>query len=279
MSKQTTRKSTKLKDSPRSTLFDQLHQFEGIEVDEGEQFPSLPRPSATANTASSSVAQELQLVQLQKEKLLLELEVLRLKQQSATPPGTQAELEGTKSIQELKKRVIDWPQNFVPGMSASPEFHNLDLPSFVSGFLAMIRPYDTETKECMIDILELISTKAISYSWSSVRGFYSYLARQVEQRRLDWSQFNEIRNASTTFFKHSDLKSSTPKGNTPRQSTSGNGEKSTEKGCQTWNYKGMCSCDKASDNFANTHVCRVCKASDHPMLNCPKRKMPIPDSQ
>ncbi|KXJ11319.1 Werner syndrome ATP-dependent helicase [Exaiptasia diaphana] len=102
MSKQTTRKSTKLKDSPRSTLFDQLHQFEGIEVDEGEQFPSLPRPSATANTASSSVAQELQVVQLQKEKLLLELKVLR-------------ELEGTKPIQELKKRVIDWPQNFVPG--------------------------------------------------------------------------------------------------------------------------------------------------------------------
>ena len=239
MSTQTTRRSTKLKDSPRSTLSDQLKQFEGIEVDEGEQFPSLPRPSATENTASSSVAQELQLVQLQKEKLLLELEVLRLKQQSATPPGMLSELEGIKPIQELKKRVIDWPQNFVPGMSASPEFHNLDFSSFVSGFLAMIRPYDIETKECMIDILELIATKAISYSWSSVRGFYSYLARQVEQRRLDWSQLNEIRNASTTFFKHSDLKSSTPKGNTTRQPTPGNGEKSTEKGCHVTERDGQ----------------------------------------
>ena len=53
----------------------------------------------------------------------------------------------------------------------------------------------------------------------------------------------------------------------------------TAKGCQAWNYKGSCSCDSTACNYASHHLCRVCKSSEHPMLHCPKRKMPIPNQQ
>ena len=59
----------------------------------------------------------------------------------------------------------------------------------------------------MLAILEVLMAKAISYTWASVRGFYFYLARQVELRRLDWERITEIRDMAATFFKHSDLRS------------------------------------------------------------------------
>ena len=83
------------------------------------------------------------------------------------------------------KKIIDWPQDFVPGTSINPEFNSLDLPSFVAGYLAMIRTYDMASNAHMLAILEVLMAKAISYTWASIRGFYSYLAWQVELRRLD----------------------------------------------------------------------------------------------
>ena len=71
----------------------------------------------------------------------------------------------------------------------------------------MIRTYDTASNAHMLTILEVLMAKAISYTWASVRGFYSYLARQVELRRLDWDRITDIRAMASTFFKHSDLRS------------------------------------------------------------------------
>ena len=108
----------------------------------------------------------------EKEKLALELEVLRLRQAlgPATPPTTSAAPCATgKSDTGRKKRNIDWPQDFVPGTSINPEFNSLDLPSFVAGYFAMIRTYDTASIAHMLVILEVLMAKAISYTWVSVR--------------------------------------------------------------------------------------------------------------
>ncbi|XP_031571332.1 uncharacterized protein LOC116305533 [Actinia tenebrosa] len=261
----------------RSTLFEQLAQLEDFDIEEAN-YPTLPPPTTsrtTPLTKCSSLAQELELAKLQKEKLQLELELLRLKQGTTPPDDTATKNKG----KDAKKRTIECPQDFVPGMSSSSaDSNSLDMAGFIAGYIAMIKPYDAEAKETMYALLELISSKAIRYSWSSVRGFYCYIARQVEQRRLEWSQLEEIRNSSTTFFKHSDLRSTTTKSNASRQTTSTNGDKTAEKGCQAWNYKGACVCDSSSDSYATMHVCRVCKSTEHvhPMLNCPKRRMPIP---
>lgn len=45
----------------------------------------------------------------------------------------------------------------------------------------------------------------MSYSWISVRAFYYYLARQVEQRRLKWNDIPAIRETAAVSFKHSDI--------------------------------------------------------------------------
>lgn len=75
--------------------------------------------------------------------------------------------------------------------------------------MAMIKHYDADVNKSILAILELLRlmVKATSYSWNSVRAFYSYLARQVEQRRLEWESIAEIRETASISFKHSDLRS------------------------------------------------------------------------
>ena len=94
-------------------------------------------------------------------------------------------------------------------MSVTTEFNSLDLPAFVPGYLVMIKKYDAtdvDMNKHMPAILELLVVKAISYSWSSVRGFYFYLAKQVGLRHLDWDCIADIREMAAIFFKHSDLR-------------------------------------------------------------------------
>ena len=210
----------------------------------------------------------------EKEKLALELEVLRLRQVlgPATPPATSAAPSATGKS-DTKKKIIDWPQDFVSGTSINPKCNSLDLTSFIAGYLAMIRTYDTASNALMLAILEVLMAKAISYTWASVRGFYSYLARQVELRRLDWDRITEIRDLASTFFKHSDLRSTHSRNLNSSASSSPSSQELTAERCQAWNYKGSCSCDSTASNYASHHLCRVCKSSEHPMPHCPKQKM------
>lgn len=69
-----------------------------------------------------------------------------------------------KSNAGSKKRNIDWLQDFVPGTSINPEFNSLDLPSFLAGYLVMIRTYDPASNAHMLAILEVLMAKAISYT-------------------------------------------------------------------------------------------------------------------
>ena len=86
---------------------------------------------------------------------------------------------------------------------------------------------------------------------------------------------------ASTFFKHSDLRSTHSRNlNSSVSSSPSSGsspQEPTDKGCQAWNYKGSYSCDSTASNYASHNLCRVCKSSEHPMLHCPKQKMPIPN--
>ena len=239
-SKQKSRSKPQLEDyafppSPQSQLFEHYAQFRDDE-------PAL-RPSPSERK-QQLLDKELELVKQEKGKLALELEVLRLSQVlgPTTPPTTSAAPCATGKS-DTKKMIIDWPQDFVPGTSINPEFNSLDLPSFVADCLAMIRTYDTASNAHMLAILEVLMAKAISYTWASVRGFYSYLARQVELRRLDWDRLTKVRDMASTFFKHSDLRSTHSKNlNSSASSSPSSGSSSqdpTAKGCQAWNYKGF----------------------------------------
>ena len=144
----------------------------------------------------------------------------------------------------------------------------------------MIKTYDAKLKEAFLAHLELLMIKAISYSWSSVQAFHKFVAKQVEQRRLEWHDTKAINDQAATFFRHSDLRSSSPYENShnnawPSSSiTPPNNQQAVEPGagsnvkaCKSWNYTATCDCDKQdSAAYSEHHPCHVCKA-DHPMLH------------
>lgn len=274
-------------------LPDQVHEaFPSSDSKQAVPSPSTSNGPKSHSTLPASpdrdLIQEIRLAQLQKERLALELEVLRLRHAPGVSPDGDVDdnLKSPKPVDNTKKkRTIDWPHEFAPGTSNSIDYNKLELPQFVTGFLAMIKPYDMAKKSAMLDYLELLMLKASSYSWSSVRAFHSHIARQIELLRLEWTSSNEIRDKAVTFFKHSDLRSSQQSANvsmvaSPIQASSPYQQSSVkqeaDKACCQWNYYGLCSCDKSNQEAFNArHKCRVC-TKDHPMLQCPKRRNPIP---
>ena len=134
----------------------------------------------------------------------------------------------------------------------------------------------------MIAHLELL-TIAIIYLWVSVRAFHKFIAKQVEQRRLDWQDLKAIQDEATTFFCHSDLRNSRPRNKSPRHSSasaSGNHQQAATptvtKACRTRNYTGACECHQQdTPAYKENHRCRICKG-DHPMLHCSKLHTMIP---
>ena len=111
--------------------------------------------------------------------------------------------------------------------STQGDDEKLELLEFVSGFLIMIKSSDSLVKEAMLAHLELLTIKAISYSWVSVRAFHKFIAKQVEQRRLDWQDLKSIKDQATNFFRHSDLRNSRSRNEISRQnsvSASGNNQ-------------------------------------------------------
>lgn len=172
-------------------------------------FPSLQKLllDNQAPTQNDQLAQRIILVRAEREKLALKLELLCLKHAqpptlmpSITDTGTSAAAAATK-----KKRHVDWPQDFSPGMSMNVEYHKLDLAEFVAGYLSMIKTYNHEVTKFMLSHLELLLIKGTSYSWGSVRSFHAHTAKQVELYRSEWSDTAEIHDRANTFFKHSDL--------------------------------------------------------------------------
>ena len=274
-------------------LPDQAHEaLTSSDPKQGVHSPSTsnsPKSHSTLlGSPASDLNQEIRLAQLQKEKLALELEVLRLRHAPSVFPDGDVDdnLKSSKPVDNpRKKHAIDWPHEFAPGTSNPIDYDKLELLQLVTGFLAMIKPYDMAKKSAMLDYLELLMLKASSYSWSSVRAFHSHIARQIELWRLEWMSSNEIRDKAVTFFKHSDLRSSQQSPNVSTVSSSiqasspdqhSSVKPEADKACRQWNYYSSCSCNKSNQEAFNaSHKCCVC-TKDHPMLQCPKRRNPIP---
>jgi len=155
----------------------------------------------------------------------------------------------------------------------SVDYDKFELPQFVAGFLAMIKPYDTAKKSSMLNYLELLMPKASSYSWSNVQAFHSHIARQIELWRLDWTSSDEIRDKAITFSKHSDLRSSQHYTNAsmvsfphqaPFSQQCSSAKSEADKSCHEWNYYGSCSCDKSNLEAFNAHQKRrICTIAWH----------------
>lgn len=175
-------------------------------------------------------------------------------------------------------------------MSVTSDYNDLDLLAFGSGYLAMIKLYDSETKKYILDILELLTLNAMSYSWISVRAFYYYLARQVAQRRLEWNDIPAIRETAAVSFKHSDMRSAMVNSNRPsptqQPNSRSNAGEEQPKGCRMGSTVVLALVRPAlplmppfmSVGFAN-RLPILSKSAAYHMLHCLKRKMPISPQQ
>ena len=115
-----------------------------------------------------------------------------------------------------------------------------------------------------------------AHSWNSVRNFHLSINTAVEAGRLSFNHFDQIKDRAQTLFTHSDLPSAPA---TPRVSNASSQARSRTKDtfCKEWNYTDKCNCSPTEANYKGVHRCRVCEA-DHAMLQCAKRRFPIPSS-
>ena len=109
-----------------------------------------------------------------------------------------------------------------------------------------------------------------------MRAFHKFVAKQVEQRCLEWQDSKAINDQAATFFRHSDLRSAASHIEVPHQALTTNSRSSSSttspsqpvfkpstgpKACKAWNYTGACDCDKQDSTiYSEHHCCRVCKA-------------------
>ena len=113
----------------------------------------------------------------------------------------------------------------------------------------------------LLNHLQLLMDRAITYSWPGMRNFHLSVHNAVEQGRLTWHSADIIRERSQTFFSHLDLRSNSA----PSRSfnaTSQPRNKAKDHLCKEWNYSGKCSCSITDASYKTVHKCRVC---DSPM--------------
>lgn len=109
---------------------------------------SPPPISSVDSGAKLTYDQQIQHVQLQKEKLQLELQVLTLSRQERPQEnmceGFAEDVPVTEPItQRRPNRPIDWPHDFVP--SVQGEYDKSNLSEFVTGFFS----YDQNTQHAV----------------------------------------------------------------------------------------------------------------------------------
>lgn len=138
------------------------------DVATASSLPARPVPELPPSATPTSIAGEIKLVELQRDKLALELEVLKPRKASTAdttlPKDANNGVDLTKPGSTRKKRTIDWPHKFCPGAPIN-EFEKLELTDFVAGFLSMIKTYDAPCKLmiCVIWHLPNRCTKTCSH--------------------------------------------------------------------------------------------------------------------
>ena len=189
---------------------------------------------------------------------------------------SQLEFPSLNQLRSRKKAGSTLPNQFLLSVKGTVDYDKLDMVGFVSGYLEFCKVQPESLKASLLNHLQLLMDRAITYSWPSVRNFHLSVHNAVEQGRLTWSSAETIRERSQTFFTHLDLRSNSAASHS-FNTTSHYFNKAKDHLCKEWNYSGKCSCLIADVSYKTIHKCRVCNSSDHAMLMCPKRKYPIPN--
>ena len=192
-------------------------------------------------------------------------------------PSEFAEIPSLDQLRSRKKAGASLPNNFLFSPKGTVDYNKLESAEFVCGYLEFCKEQPESSKAPLLKHLHLLTERAITYSWSSVRNFHLSVNNAIEQGRLSWQSYESIRKRAQTFFTHQDLRS-----NLPTSSRNGSipaRRKAKDLLCREWNNTGKCSCAISDASYKAVHRCRVCDSPDHAMLTCAKPKYPIPASQ
>ena len=187
-------------------------------------------------------------------------------QMTSHPWRARIKKSGTVSTATDEVKVaIDWPHYHVQKGPdrAAPEYKHLSSEEFVLGFLRMLRsPENSFDNARMLEILQEVMEDAVDFGWERARAFYGMIGRQVEHKRLAWTDTNELLKLrlthSRTVLPQQQSKQMKP------------GPKTPIKPCTPFQSG---SCDQTSDHGQFKHVCDYCHrvrnlTFHHPESDC-----------
>ena len=178
---------------------------------------------------------------------------------------TRARKQGKKSGSlmvptDVVKNTIDWPHMHVRrmanGVRKTVTFKELKVEEFVAGYLTMLAsPQCTMDKEVMIDILRMVMTDAVDFSWGNARGFYEILGHAVEEGTLNWVDTHTVReyrmHYSRAVFPEVKEQKEQKEGARPQPKQAPSGMKC----CAAFQTQ---QCEQSRDHIPFTHACAYC---------------------
>ena len=238
--------------------------------------------SKTPETANfDTVAHQNHALELEIQKLELQLELAKLAPATPLSVPTAASDDSSKSLGDMKapqKTCFPqlWPHIFAPG---EPKLYSdLSLAEFCAGYIAILQQYPDGSNRfppgALLSHFHELMVLTCSYQWSAVRAYHYKALRSIEMGLVKWGDsfepFKQPFFIPTALLPPPDTisksKKPQPKLTSPSPSILRHDI------CDAWSWHDDCT----NSACPKQHVCVVCKRSDHQAFCCPKRRYPVP---
>lgn len=153
----------------------------------------------------------------------------------------------------------------------------LSFAKFSTGYLVIIKQLaDNPLREAVINHFHELMTLASTYQWSAVRSYHYKVVRSSALGLGNWGDSFEpfkqsfflpsclLTEAQCTVGKSASSSSTNPMESQPAIPC--------HQICDAWNWYNNCSAQVCP----KSHICVICKRTDHKALSCPKRKFHVP---
>ena len=213
-------------------------------------------------------------------KLELRLQLAQLESRIGGATQTSETATNNKSLGDVKapQKITNpqqWPHIYAPG---EPKLYvDLSLAEFCAGYTVIIQQLaDKPNRETIIKHFHELMVLASSYQWSAVRSYHYKVLRSIELGLVNWGDSFEPLKQSfflpTCLLTNSPPKAAKPGSKPPPTPLQSQSAIARHQICDAWSWYDDC----ATPDCPKSHICVVCKRSDHQAFTCPKRKFPVP---
>ena len=135
---------------------------------------------------------------------------------------------------------------------------------------------DKPLREPVIAHFHELMMLASTYQWSAVRSYHYKVLRSIELGLVHWGDrfehFKQSYCPPTCLLTEAYHKATKPASKAPTPTAGHQSSIAHHQICDAWSWYVVCSIS----DYSKSHICVVCKRSDHQTLSCPKRKFPVP---